>query len=202
MSIYRNVALAGLLVCLGACASKGIQDIYYSLAPGGLTSAATQSDHQRETRLILASVTLPQFLQKQNLVMQKGAHTLVHARHHFWAEPLEDGIAKVLVQDIMKSSSALQVEVNAGRWTTGSNCSLRLEFDSFHATQSGRVLSAGRFWLQGADSTSPSVQQFNYSNNLLADGYAQVVTQLHSALQNLSSTIITAIETSGVCRAD
>ena len=101
----------------------------------------------------------------------------------------------------MKNSSTLQVEINAGRWTAGSNCSLRLEFDSFHATQSGRVISAGRFWLQSAESKNPHIQQFNYSEALLVDGYAQVVRQLHSSLQNLSSTIIDAIKHSEVCSA-
>ena len=206
MSFNRHITLAGLLVCLlvciSACSSTAIQDTYYSLAPGQVANATAPVANTREMRLTLARITLPQFLQKQNLVMQKGAHTLVHAKHHFWAEPLEDGIAKVLVQGIIKNSNALQVEINAGRWSADSDCSLRLEFDSFHATQSGQVISAGRFWLQGAKSDSPNIQQFNYSDDLWVDGYAQVVTQLHSSAQKLSSTIVKAIEETGVCAAN
>jgi len=204
MSIYRcNTVTAvffGVLFSVSACTSNTIQDTYYSLAPGTAAGSVIPALKQRESRLTLVSITLPKFLQNQNLVMQNGAHTLVPARHHFWAEPLEDGIAKVLVQGITKNASTLQVESNAGRWSAGTNCSLRLEFDSFHATQSGQVISSGRFWLQDTESKSPIVQQFNYSDDLLLDGYAQTVSQLQSSLQVLASAIVSAIEDSGVCK--
>ena len=200
MSFTRRIVLACLVLCFTACTSKMIPDTYYSLSPGNATGTITPAFNQREYRLTLVRISLPKFLQRQNLVMQKGAHTLVPAQHHFWAEPLEDGIAKVLIQGIMKNSNALLVENNTGRWSRGSDCSLRLEFDSFHATQSGQVLSAGRFWLQGAKASNTFVQPFSYSDDLQQDGYTQVITQLQSSLQKLASSVVTAIEDSGVCK--
>lgn len=199
MSTRKKTMLIMLSLLHGACTSNLVQDTYYSLSLGKPHYPAEVPEEQRSARLTLTHVTLPRFLDKQNLVMQNGAHTLVSAHHHFWAEPLEDGIAKVLVQEIMHVSKSLRVERNAGRWASKGHCSLRLEFDAFHPTEAGQVISSGRFWLQGSEKDNVVVQTFSYSDNLLRDGYPQVVEQLRASLQNVASTIVTSIEQNHVC---
>jgi len=200
MKTRKNISLVLGALILGACASNVVQDTYYSLSPGNSEYQASTTDAQRKIRLTIAHITLPKFLQKQNLVMQSGAHTLVAARHHFWAEPLEDGIAKVLAQEIMQASSHLQVERNFGRWTSKSICSIRLEFDAFHPTEAGQILTSGRFWLQGGENESPVIQSFSSKEDLQQDGYSQVVVQLRSSLQHVATGIVTSIEQSRTCK--
>lgn len=192
----RNGMLIIALFGLAACGSNPVEDHYYSLV---LAADDVQASSEAETsaRLIVGPVQLPEFLNRRGMAMQVGSNQVQTANHHFWAEPLEEAIAKVLVRDIANLAQGLAVDRDAGRWTDTGDCRLRIEFDKFHATDRARVVNSGRYWISSPDSSVK--QEFDLSERLPAGGYANAVSALRRSLGTLAAQIAGTIESNPQC---
>ena len=94
----RNVVAIAAL-SLTACSSNPVADHYYSLVLAADDVMATDNAAVATARLIVGPVQLPEYLDKRGLIIQIDSSQLQTANHHFWAEPLEEAISKVLVRD-------------------------------------------------------------------------------------------------------
>lgn len=196
----RRVFVMVVLLGLTACGSNPVEDHYYSLVLAASDVAAPDVSDEAQGRLIVGPVQLPEYLNRRGLAMQTGSNQIHTANHHFWAEPLEEAIPKVLARDIADLADGVTVDRDAGRWTDAGDCRLRIEFDRFHATDRSRVVASGRYWLS---SSAPGVrQEFDVTETISRDGYAQAVTALRKALRTLATQIARSIETSSPCSPD
>lgn len=182
---------------LAACASHSINDTYYSLVLAADKGAAANVDNDANRQLLLGSVVLPDYLDQRGINMQIGSSRIQSANHHFWAEPLGEGIGKVLVQDIASVSRGLAVDRQIGREKFHADCRLGIEFDKFHATDSATVVSSGRFWLSGNGERVR--QEFDLTSPLRADGYGHAVDTLRDTLRSVAEMIGDAIDSSAIC---
>lgn len=196
MGARRGAALV-VLLGLTACASNPVEDHYYSLVLAADAVSATDVMAVAAARLIVGPVQLPEYLDKRGLTIQTGSNQIQTANHHFWAEPLEEAIAKVLVRDIAHLNSGLPVDRDAGRWTGAGDCRLRIEFDKFHATGNARVVSSGRYWVSNEGSSVR--QEFSLSETIAADGYAHAVEALRRSLRVLAEQITGTIDSNSSC---
>jgi uncharacterized lipoprotein YmbA len=172
----RHSLVVVVLLGLAACGSNPVQDNYYSLVLAADDVTAPVDTGESNPHLVVGPVQLPEYLQRRGIAMQIGANQIQTANHHLWAEPLEEAIAKVLVRDIADLASGVTVNRDAGRWSDSGDCRLRIEFDSFHATDRARVVGSGRYWLSSADREVR--QEFDLTETLYGDGYAQAVAAL------------------------
>jgi uncharacterized lipoprotein YmbA len=184
---------------LAACASNPVDDHYYSLVLAADDSAAPDMAVVSAV-LIVGPIQLPEYLNKRGLTMQVDSNQVQTANHHFWAEPLDEAISKVLVRDIARRNGNLGVERDAGRWTDSGSCRLRIEFDKFHATNRSSVVSSGRYWVSSLDSSIK--QEFNVTQRLSADGYGPAVAALRESLDDLATQINETISSNSQCSGD
>jgi uncharacterized lipoprotein YmbA len=196
----RNGFVLIVLLGLTACGSNPVEDHYYSLVLAADDVAAPVSSDETKAHLIIGPVQLPEFLNRRGLAMQIDANQIQTAGHHFWAEPLDEAISKVLVRDIANLASGVTVDRDAGRWTDSGDCRLRIEFDRFHATDRSRVVSSGRYWI--ASSESIFRQEFAVTESLSADGHAHAVAALRRSLGTLASQITDTIESNSQCSGE
>ena len=196
--IHGCIALVASLGLAG-CASNPVEDHYYSLVLAA-DDAATPDMAVANAMLIVGPIQLPEYLNKRGLTMQVDSNQVQTANHHFWAEPLDEAISKVLVRDIASRNSNLGVERDAGRWTDAGTCRLRIEFDKFHATNRSSVVSSGRYWVSSSDSTVK--QEFDVTQRLSADGYGPAVAALRESLDDLATQISETITNNSQCSGD
>lgn len=199
MSRIRQLSVLAILLGLGACASNPVEDQYYSLVLAADDLPVNAEVAASLTHLIVGPVQLPEFLERRELAMQISDNEIRAANHHFWAEPLEEAIAKVLVRDISRLGSNLAVDREAGRWTEEGDCRIRLEFDKFHATNRSRVVSSGRYWILAPDESVR--QEFDLSETIATDGYSSAVTALRLSLRELAGQIVDSLDSSALCAA-
>ena len=185
--------------CLGmtACGSNPVGDRYYSLVLAADDVVPAVESSEADPHLVVGPVVLPDYLNRRGLAMQVGPNEIITANHHFWAEPLEEGIAKVLVRDIADLTSGLTVDRDAGRWSRHGDCRLRIEFDKFHVTDRSRVVSSGRYWISASETVVK--REFDLDETLYGDGYAQAVAALRQSLKKLSTGIAESIENDSNC---
>ena len=188
----RHWVLLLSIACLAACETNSLQrpDQYYSLVLANNTQRAKLAAPVRHWTLV--PIRLPEYLKGQNIALQTAPNRIEAARRHFWAEPLDEGIAKVLVADIERLLEDVAIEREAGRWTPVLACRLRVEFAAFHATHGGQVEASGRYWLAAGETITR--QQFDESAPLAADGYAHAVDALRTLLDVLAAQIAAALE--------
>lgn len=184
-------------IALSACATHSIDDTYYSLVLAADEGAAPAVDNDAARQLLLGPVVLPDYLDQRGINMQIGSSRIQSANHHFWAEPLDEGIGKVLVQDIANVSRGLAVDRQIGREKLHADCRLGIEFDKFHATDSATVVSSGRFWLSGNGERVR--REFDLTRPLNADGYGHAVDTLRASLRSVAEMIGDAIDSSAIC---
>ena len=197
MSRTRQTIVLTMLLALGACASTPVEDQYYSLVLAADELPGNAGRMSPQIHLIVGPVHLPEFLERRGLAMQISDNEIRTANHHFWAEPLEEAIAKVLTRDISRLGEGLAVDRDAGRWTEEGDCRVRLEFDRFHATNRSRVVSSGRYWILGPGESAR--QEFDLSEAIATDGYSSAVTALRLSLHKLAGQVVDSIDSSGLC---
>jgi uncharacterized lipoprotein YmbA len=196
----RNSFLIIVLLGLTACGSNPLQDHYYSLVLAADDVTAPVRTEEATAHLIVGPVRLPEYLNRRGLAIQIDANQIQTANHHFWAEPLEEAISKVLVRDIADLASGVTVDRDAGRWTDSGDCRLRIEFDKFHATDQSRVVSSGRYWVSSSDANIK--QEFAVTQSLSADGHAHAVAALRRSLRTLATQISDTIDNNSQCSGE
>ena len=199
MNAARGFLIGLVLAGLAACGSSDtVEDRYYSLVLAAGSGGAGATSDAAQARLIVGPVELPRYLGGRGLSMQVGPNQIETANHHFWAEPLDEAIAKVLVLDIAQRTDDYDVERESGRWNFESDCRLRVEFDAFHPTYDSRVTVSGRYWF--ANSSGGSVREdFNLSGRLTDDGYAHAVDVLRDTLAELADQISGSLPPAAEC---
>jgi uncharacterized lipoprotein YmbA len=198
--MIRNSFLVIVLLGLMACGSNPVEDHYYSLVLAADDVMAPVRSEERKAQLIVGPIQLPEYLNRRGLAMQIDSNQIQTANHHFWAEPLEEAISKVLVRDIANLASGVTLDRGAGRWTDPGDCRLRIEFDKFHATDRSRVVSSGRYWISSADSDVR--QEFDVTESISADGHAHAVAALRRSLGTLATQITDTIESNSQCSGE
>ncbi len=201
MRYLNAVAAVVMLAGLAACSSTPIQDRYYSLVLASGNAPVPGGEDATGGRMVVGPIVLARYLDQSGLALQTGSSEIQSARHHFWAESLDEAIAKVLVQDIARGLNNVNVEREAGRWSSEVHCRVRVEFDKFHATTNSEVHATGRYWLHGVTPSTVSRQEFDIVNRLSADGYAHAVSQLRSSLASLAARIVEHAEVEPACTA-
>ena len=197
MNHARSCFVIVVLFTLVACAAKPVEEHYYSLVLAADQANVPAKGDNTEAHLIVGPVDLPAYLKNRAMSIAVGANQIRTANHHFWAEPLDEAISKVLVLDISRSLGNVIVERDAGRWTAAGDCRLRLEFDRFHATDESSVISSGRFWVSSAEASVS--REFHMTRSLSADGYGHAVETLRQSLGTLAAKIAATVESNQLC---
>jgi len=112
------VAAAAMALLLHACSGSTVRIDYYSLSSPPARPAPAQSD---ALSVHVGPVSVPDGVDRPQLVMRRDANQVAIEDTHRWAEPLKDAIPRVL-------SDALAAELSTPRVLT-SRQSASLDFD-------------------------------------------------------------------------
>ncbi len=108
MRSYAPVAVAilGLAVLTTGCLSpRNDPSQFYVLAASADTARAAPAD----LIIGLGPITLPQYLQRPQMVTRTGEHQMTLSEVDRWAEDLEAGLARVMGEDLQRVTGASQV---------------------------------------------------------------------------------------------
>lgn len=92
---FRRLVLAGALLLVAACAASPPVR-YYALEASPPEESATRTGRI----LVVGPVTIPEYLQRPQLVRRTPGSVLDVDDFHRWAEPLEDAVPRVLAQNL------------------------------------------------------------------------------------------------------
>jgi uncharacterized lipoprotein YmbA len=183
---------------LFGCASSTVPIKFYNFNMGYKNETNINSKdlktNNKKSRVIVAPIQLPHFLNQEGLVMQIGENEIYTANYHRWAEPLSDAIRKLLVRELNNKSNHYYFEKSVGRWNQNARYNLRLEFDNFQASSSAKISVSGRYWLYGKNESLKLDNTFGLNETLNNDGYLHAIEQLEKAVKKLALDIVDSLD--------
>lgn len=92
-----GLAIAAALLLSTAC-SRSPRVTYYNLTPGGAPSAAVQQPFS--SSVVVGPVTIPEVVNRPQLVVRLAPNRVAVLESHRWAEPLKDELPRLMAEDL------------------------------------------------------------------------------------------------------
>lgn len=195
MRALSHLALAVALCALGAgcltLASSQPTSFY-------MLSAMPQEDAEETPgtdKLVIGvgPVTVPEYLNRSQLVVRTGANELTLDEFHQWAEPLNDGIARILAANL---TELVPVEAIYFPWRSNRSIDYQvmLQVASFETDQAGAAtLDVGwGIWKPGTSERLVARSDV-YRIDATASSYGDRVNAMSQALEALSRDVAAAL---------
>jgi uncharacterized lipoprotein YmbA len=186
---FSTLALSTLVVFLSSCSSNSeipLETNYYLLNSQHL---AKNSVNINKT-VVLEVLELPAYLDQPQLVMQLNTHQLHYARFDAWAEPLQAGFTKALINDLNLNNNNIQFVTDELKSNKESSDKLIVRIDYFHPTTASKVMLSGVFWTDNNKGQNIIQQHFFFELLLNEDGYIHAVAQMRQLVSMMSASVI------------
>lgn len=145
--LTRNVSVLVLAagLALAGCGSSPPVQLYQLRAdPPGASAVPTVPAAER---WVLGAVQLPDYLDRDALVIPSGRAGLQALSGHRWAEPLRDAVPRLLLQDLARLRGAEQLWRAPVPPGVTVERQLRLELQQFEAGAAGRSVVLAARWM-------------------------------------------------------
>ena len=186
--------LAGLLLAglLAGCAATQPTS-FYTLAPVVEPEVAKRS---AEGLVIgLGPITLPQYLDRPDIVTREGANQMRLAEFHKWAEPLEPLLTRTMAEDLYALLDAGDVIPIPQRGDLPLDRVVEVDIGRFDADAAGQVVLDARWRIYQGDSETllASGRSQVTQQGAPAPDYAAIVAAMSQAVAQVSQEIASAI---------
>ncbi|VVS94100.1 PqiC family protein [Desulfoluna spongiiphila] len=95
-----NLIVAGALLLMAGCTSSSTAVTYHLLHPVAASVEAGSWDPS--TYVVVGPVDLPSYLDRPQMVARRSDHTLSVNEYQRWAEPLDEGIARTVAENLSR----------------------------------------------------------------------------------------------------
>jgi uncharacterized lipoprotein YmbA len=187
----RTLAAIVLLVVAGC--SESPPTYFYTLSgmqlpPGGLNAP--------DTAVGVGPVTLPEYLDRPQIVTRASGNRVALASFHSWVEPVDSMFTRVLVGNLSSLLATDNVVTMPQRRPMPLDYEVEVDVDRFDADHSGRAVLDARWRVFGADGAELIGEGRSTIVEPAAEpgGYEAIVAAMSRALAQMSSAIATTIE--------
>jgi uncharacterized lipoprotein YmbA len=191
--LFSCTAAAFLMAgCFGPGTTRTTRLFVLNATAAPDASTARSSD----LRLGVGRVSLPERLNRSQIVTRTGTNEVHVADFSQWAEPLEKSVPRVVAENLSKLTGTDQVSVYPS--PTQMDIDLRVEIAviRFEGDSNGEVSLVARWrWVRATDSHAHPLQFSTYSEAAADDSTNALVAAMSRALASLSRDIATAIAT-------
>ncbi|MDX2424719.1 MAG: ABC-type transport auxiliary lipoprotein family protein [Cycloclasticus sp.] len=189
-SVFLFIGAISLsVISLVGCSGAPTKTSYYVLDSAQAQATENQPKLNRPL-VIIKSIYLADFLKQTGLIMQINQHQLQPARSHLWAESLDKGIKKSLLQDLKFANLDYTVSADYRWLAEQARYEVQINIDQFHVTDHSNVVMSGSYWIIDAQTKKVLVNgDFSYQGELKEDGYEHAVSRLRDLIRQLSQQI-------------
>jgi uncharacterized lipoprotein YmbA len=192
MQMRRHLAVAVLLIVAG-CSQSPPTDFYtlssMQLPPGGLSTP--------KTVVGVGPVTLPDYLDRPQIVTRASGNRVMLADFDSWIEPINGMFSRVLVQNLSVLLASDNVVNLPQRRDIPLDYQVEVDVSRFDADATGRAVLDARWRVfgQGGEQLVEEGRSTIVEPPVDAGDYEAVVASMSKALAKMSSDIAGVIET-------
>ncbi len=187
--IWRAIAWLTATLLMAGCAPLGegtkTSSRNYLLQPAEVLTAQALLDQPPPT-LGISKVLLPGYLDRPQIVHRGEGNRLLRGAFDVWAEPLDEGIGRVLGENMGRALPARNVIYSPWRTEWAPDLRLRLRVLRFDGKMAGEAVLKVNFVVQGRDGKVLSQGSRTVSTPVQGDDYPALVKAMNQALNNFS----------------
>ena len=177
---------------LSGCASETIT--YHTLRTEPAASSMVQPASAEQPIIALRNLSLPGYLNDQDIVYLKGSSQVVYLEDQQWAEPLSENLRNVIVEQLKSITGNPRILAYPLANNIRPERIIDLQINDFAARQDSNNLSIRSNWQitqPGKNQQTPPGYQFNRDYPLQSEGiealmlgYQKAVTELTAAISD------------------
>ncbi len=195
----RRLATALFLVTLISvcgCLGRSQPTRFYLLQPiSGIPAEKTAAVKLEGMRIGIGPVTIPEYVDRPQIVTLVGPHELVLADFDQWSEPLKESVPRTLGENLSALLSTQHMYLYP--WTGSANIDYQIEVDvtRFDAAQDGDAALNARWTILAGNSKEILMRKHSVITQEAGGiGCAALVAAESGALEQLSREIAAAIK--------
>lgn len=187
----RLAGLALLALSLAACAAA-VPSRLYTLAPA---SDAAPAESGSGPVLGLGPVSLPDYLDRPEIVVRTGDYGVRLAELDKWAEPLEPMLLRVLAERLRRETGSREVVLLPSRRETEPATAVVVDVDRFDAAENGDVVLEARWRIGQTESgrTLRTGRSLIREKGTAVPAYDGIVAAMSRAVDGLAREIAAAV---------
>lgn len=187
--LYRVLLTAILLLLLIACGTTAPTRFYIlnPIADMGTSSLAAKNNH---ISIALAWVTLPEHLNRPQIVTRQSGHQVSVDEYNRWAEPLEAHVTAILAENLSLLLGTDRISITNRFKNSDFDYQLSVNVLRFDGGPGKEATLVCRWELgRGDESAGSHLQRFSTTRPVEGGGYPDLVATLSSMLADLSREI-------------
>lgn len=178
-----------MVALLAGCASP-LEERFYTLSPAAVAQPATNAGRYR---VAVGPVTVPALVDRPQIVLREGANKVTLAEQSRWAEPLEDGIERVVAGDLATLLDDAQVLAASQGAATGARCRVLLDVQRFDSMLGEAAVLEVSWTVMEADAGVVHAGRSVIREPVAGPGYDALVAAHSRALAAASRDIAAAL---------
>lgn len=175
----RFSTLSVLFLLMQSCSSAPSSLNYYLLHS---TDSVPLTQNSVQRTLVLDKITLPEYLKHKGLVYQTSDTSLHISTAHLWAEPMDEGLSKVLSSALADKQILLQ---RGDQLSDEEATHITLHIDDFISTYKGDVVFSGQYTVSSVQKGT-SIHSFKFKAPIENDGFSSSIQAMRNTIAQLA----------------
>jgi len=186
-----RVCLTLLILAAAALASCGRspQTTFYTLSPAA--SAVTAPPGKAPT-IAIAAVTLPELVDRPQLVLPDSGARVLILESHRWAEPLKSAIPRILAENLSRLLGGDRVSFHPQYASVKADYRIFVDIKQLEA-QNGKVVLDALFTVKPSGDGAAFTRRSSHSVQINGEGPEPLVAAYSRALAGLAADIAAAL---------
>lgn len=196
--IISNILRALLVVCLlfgpvaYGCASKGLDTRFYILDPLPQEIPIVKADKADPISIDVVSLSLPQYLERPQIVTRGEGNRLELAELHQWGENLRKNMVRVIAKNLSNILQTPDVSIGLRNPISSPDFRIELVIMKFERDPDGKVRLTAKWSLSGGRDNTPIIIKFSELESLTVPAESDMgrtVAAMNSIVGDLSLII-------------
>lgn len=195
MAYFGSVILAVCVIFLNGCAGSSKPSEFYLLRslPSSQETGMTASE-TGSLSVLIGPVTLPAYLDRNQIVTLSGDHKLMLNEFTRWAEPLQDNFYRVLVENLSLLLNTPQVYAFEHRGSTPADYQVVIDVTRFDTTAGGDAHLTAFWSVVGKEGRVVMQRKSVFHASVPSTGTTGVVEAQNKTLTEFSREIVAEIQ--------
>ncbi len=197
----RLILFAGLAItlALGSCASSPEVNYYLLTANSKDNLGSSNPANNISVSLGVGPITVPEYLQRSQIVYSMDGNNLTIAQQDFWSEPLDSAISRVVAYNLMRLNKNSSIVTFPWRGDQSPHYAIRISIIELnrsstniaHLEAEWTLLDQQSKSILGNQIFSATVEMSEFSYLALAGAYSELLAVLS---ENISAAVNTLAE--------
>lgn len=195
MNMIRLIVLWLSVTLLSACiGGVSTPTQFYSLNSQYLFNSNTTNNFDQDVSVGVESITLPDSINRPQIVTRENVHQIKIAEYHHWAGDLKDNMQKLLTSGLMKGLQSNRIWQYPWPRNVNPKYQIRIDILNFEgAFGEGVVLNGTWSIVNSNNSTTVEVNSFSFSKPISNSTYLALVESMGQTVELLAEQIVKVI---------